>query len=97
MTVLQPKKTKELIYFCSMLGVILAMGAAFSVSQYVACVSIEHDLVTLREETDALAVRNAELKSALYKKTEAVELERLAREKGLIQDTDPQWAFASQH
>jgi hypothetical protein len=45
---------------------------------------------------DALQIKNADLKNALYQETNSEALEKLAADRGMIQDKNPQWALASQ-
>lgn len=58
-------------------------------------VSLKHDLAKKRNTLENLKVENADLKNNFYNTIDANNLEKLAGELGLVQDKNPQWAFAS--
>ena len=63
---------------------------------YMQTVNLRHDLANAKNHLEEIKVVNAELKDAYYNLVDADNLERLAAERGLIKDKNPQWAFASQ-
>lgn len=95
MTPLYNQTTKEkTVFLVALIGVVM-IGGGLSVSKYVSCVSLSHDVYALDKKIEEMRVHNAELKSLLYKQTDVVSLEMIAEKKGLVQDKNPQWAFVS--
>ena len=97
MTVIQPNKIKSLTHLIFIFGFILVFMASLSVVFYSRTVSLRHDMATAQKEIDDMKVKNAELKNSFYSFVDSGELEKLATEKGLINDKNPQWEFASQY
>ncbi|OGY57929.1 MAG: hypothetical protein A3E61_00035 [Candidatus Colwellbacteria bacterium RIFCSPHIGHO2_12_FULL_43_12] len=97
MTVIQPNKIKSLTHLIFIFGFILVFMASLSVVFYSRTVSLRHDMATAQKEIDDMKVKNAELKNSFYSLVDSGELEKLATEKGLINDKNPQWEFASQY
>lgn len=75
---------------------ILVLFAVSNVMLYSRSVSLAHDIGQLRGELDALQVKNADLKNTLYQETGSAALEKLSKDRGMVQDKNPEWAFASQ-
>lgn len=77
-----------------------AMLIAFIFSEiyiYSQTVNLKHDILSLGETIEELRLKNAELKNDLYRLTDRENLEKLARSRGLVQDNNPKWVFASQY
>jgi len=96
MTVIQPNKSKSIIQLIFGVGMILMLFAVSNVMLYSKSVSLTHDISQLRNKLDTLQVDNADLKNTLYQKTGSEALEKLAADRGMVQDKNPQWAFALQ-
>ena len=96
MTVIQPIQKKNVVQLIVGVGIILVLFAVSNVMLYSKSVSLAHDLSALRGELDALQVKNADLKNKLYQETSSEALEKLAADRGMVQDKNPEWAFASQ-
>ena len=58
-------------------------------------VAVERMLAKKHNILETLKVENAELKNNFYGLVDVNNLETLAGELGLVQDKNPQWAFAS--
>ncbi|MFH1188725.1 MAG: hypothetical protein V1652_02670 [bacterium] len=95
MTPFNTKKSKQKIYFLISLVSVVIIGGWMGVSKYVACVGLTHDVHAFDKKIEEIKVHNADLKSLLYKQTDATSLEVIAQKKGLVQDKNPQWAFVS--
>ena len=97
MTVIQPNKSnKNIIYLFLGLGILVFLGVSAAVAIYSQTVNLKHDIIGLSSELEALKLNNAELKNDFYKLTDQKVLEAVAKERGLIQDKNPKWVFASQ-
>ncbi len=77
------------------LGIILFFTAFMNISIYSRTVSLKHDVTKLEKDMETLRVQNAELKGNFYQLVDSKKLNDLADKEGLIQDKNPQWAFAS--
>ena len=95
MTIIQPNKYKDVKKLMMSLGVFMFGVIVLWVFVYLQTVSLRHDLVKTREHLENMKVDNAELKNNYYNLVDAGSLEALAKERGLIKDKNPQWAFAS--
>lgn len=98
MTVIQPNKnntklTKLIFYMC--LGLFALVW--FEVRVYSESVNLQHELIVLSERADAERVSNAELKNDYYALMDQENLDKLAKQRGLIRDKNPKWVFASQY
>ena len=94
MTIIQPNKNKELKRLVIILSVVLISTFAMNVFVYLETVNAKHDLSRVRDEVEKLKVDNAELKNEYYALVDTENLERLAAERGFVQDKNPQWALA---
>jgi cell division protein FtsL len=95
MTVVQPNKNRGILSIVIILGAFLFLAVYMNISIYSRTVSLKHDVVRLEKEMEDLRVQNAELKGSFYQLVDSKKLNDLADEKGLIQDKNPQWVFAS--
>jgi cell division protein FtsB len=95
MTIIQPNKYQNIKRLTIILSSILIGVVVFGVFLYLQTVNAKHDLTKMKQELENMRVQNAELKEKYYSLVDATSLEQLAEERGLIQDKNPQWAFAS--
>ncbi len=95
MTIIQPNKNEDIRRLTTFLTVGLVTVILGIVFLYMQTVSLKHDLAKKRDTLEALKVENAELKNNFYNLVDVNNLEALAGELGLVQDKNPQWAFAS--
>lgn len=89
----QGRSIKKLVTFCcigvgGMIGIVLL--------SYVHLVGTRHDLASVRSSLESAKIENAELQNRYFQLTSAENMEKLAGEMGLVQDTDPEWILASQ-
>lgn len=97
MTVIQPNKNENLTHLMFIFGFILVFVAFSCVIFYSRTVSLRHDIARAEQEIDDMKVKNAELKNSFYALVDSNALQQLAAEKGLVNDKNPQWEFASQY
>ncbi len=95
MTIIQPNKNEDIRKLVTFLTVGLVAVFLAVVFLYMQTVSLKHELAQKRDTLETLKVENAELKNNFYNLVDVNNLEKLAGELGLIQDKNPQWAFAS--
>jgi cell division protein FtsL len=77
------------------MGVVVFGAAAITVFSYSRVAGLKHDIAVLEQEIDEAKSVNADLKNNLFKMTDPQSLELIAAEKGLIEDRNPKWVFAS--
>jgi cell division protein FtsL len=98
MTIVKPnKKRKEAVWmwiFAS-LGIALVFSIISCGYVYAKTVVLRHDIASLEEVIDDEKTENAELNNEIFRMTDPQMLEAIAEEKGLVEDNDPQWVFAS--
>lgn len=92
MTIIRPRKNpqtirKTIIFF----GALLLVGVAVLIVIYNRTVEIEHGITELRKDFEQVQARNAELKDGFFKLFSNENVERVAREKHLIRDKEPQF------
>ena len=97
MTVIQPNKKESSTHLIFVFGSILVLVASLCVVLYSKTVSVKHDILAMQTEIDDMKVKNAELKNSFYSLVDSRELEKLAETKGLVNDKNPQWEFASRY
>jgi len=95
MTIIQPNKNEDIRRLATLLTIGLVVVFLAVVFLYMQTVISKHDLGKKRNSLETLKVENAELKNNFYTLVDVGNLEQLAGELGLIQDKNPQWAFAS--
>lgn len=96
MTVIQPNRgTKNIAYLFLGLGILVFLGVSAAVAIYSQTVSMKHDIIRLSSAVEEAKLRNAELKNEFYKLTDQSVLAGIAESRGLIQDKNPKWVFAS--
>lgn len=97
MTVIQPNKNNKsflkLIFF---LGAVVSGLVWIEVRVYSQTVDLKHEMAAVSERIGELSVENAELRNSFYAMTDQKNLNRLAKDIGLVQDKNPKWVFASQ-
>ncbi|OGE84091.1 MAG: hypothetical protein A3B23_02465 [Candidatus Colwellbacteria bacterium RIFCSPLOWO2_01_FULL_48_10] len=97
MTVIQPNKYKKsAVRLIAPLGFLVLVLLGAEVATYAQMVNLQHDAGVLSARAGELRVENAELKNDFYAITDQKNLDRLAKERGLVQDKNPKWVFASQ-
>ena len=96
MTIIQPNKHQDIKRLAVSLGAVLVVLVLMWMFVYMQTVNLRHDLANAKNHLEEIKVVNAELKDAYYNLVDADNLERLAAERGLVKDKNPQWAFASQ-
>jgi cell division protein FtsL len=98
MTIIKPNeqrresKKKSLVFLA--IG-ILVISVVFCGALYSKTVDIKHEISSHKELLREGKVVNAELRNTLFKMTDPQMLEKIAEEKGLVEDKNPQWVFAS--
>ena len=95
MTIIQPNKNEDIRQLITLLTIGLVAVCLAVVFLYMQTVSLEHNLARKHNTLETLKVENAELKNNFYNLVDVGNLEKLAGELGLVQDKNPQWAFAS--
>jgi len=98
MTIVKPKKQRnESVWKMALLlsGTALIASIIFCGFIYSKTVGLKHEILSHKESVKAERTANAELKNDLFKMTDPQMLEAIAEEKGLIEDKNPQWVFAS--
>ena len=78
------------------MGLVGLVAVVAVVSGYLQTVGLRHDLEARRAELDRLRVENVELKNKFFQLVDSTSLENLAKEKGLLQEKNPQWVSGSQ-
>ncbi len=97
MTVIQHNRaTKNIVYLFLGLGILVFLGVSAAVAIYSQTVDLKHDIIGLSSELEDVKLKNADLKNSFYKLTDQKVLDGVAKERGLIQDKNPKWVFASQ-
>jgi cell division protein FtsL len=77
------------------LGIIVFGAAAVTVFSYSRVAGLKHEIAVLERDIDKAKSMNADLKNDLFRMTDPQSLETIAAEKGLIEDRNPKWVFAS--
>jgi cell division protein FtsL len=98
MTIIKPNKQKKeslWTWIISSVGIMLVLSVIACGCVYSKIVGIEHEIAALEENISLGKTKNAELKTAVFRMTDPQILEAIAEEKGLIEDKNPQWVFAS--
>ncbi|MEX2033487.1 MAG: hypothetical protein WD889_02940 [Candidatus Colwellbacteria bacterium] len=95
MTIIQPNKNEDIRRLVTLLSTGLVIVLLAVVFLYMQTVTSKHELAKKRNALETLKVENAELKNNFYTLVDVGNLEQLAGELGLVQDKNPQWAFAS--
>ena len=98
MTIIQPNKHKKEIAWTMTLiglGVIAFSTSAMTVFSYSKIAGLRHDISKLETDIDTARAKNADLGNSLFKMTDPQSLESIAAEKGLVEDRNPKWVFAS--
>ncbi len=95
MTIIQPNKNEDIRRLITLLSTGLIVVVLAVVFLYMQTVTSKHDLAKKHSTLETLKVENAELKNNFYTLVDVGNLEQLAGELGLVQDKNPQWAFAS--
>lgn len=96
MTIIRPNAYKEIKKLVALLSVVLVGTLLLGVFIYLQTVSMKHDIANAQDNLDELKVENADLKNSFYGMMDSDNLEKLALERGLVKDKNPQWAFASE-
>ena len=96
MTIIQPNKHKEIKRLTVSLGAFIVVSILVWMFVYMQTVNLSHDLARAKNRLEEMKEENAELKDRYYNLVDADNLERLAAERGLVKDKNPQWAFVSQ-
>jgi cell division protein FtsL len=76
-------------------GCLLVSSIVFCGFIYSKTVGLKHEIASYKMTAKNEKTENAELKNALFKMTDPQMLEAIAEEKGLVEDKNPQWVFAS--
>jgi cell division protein FtsL len=98
MTIIQPNKHKlNKLSDILLVGVgIVVFGiAVLTVFSYSRVAGLKHNISLLESDIEKSRAVNADLKNSLFKMTDPQLLESIATEKGLIEDKNPKWVFAS--
>jgi cell division protein FtsL len=95
MTIIQPNKYKDIKRLMFSMGVFIVGIILVWVFVYLQTVNLRHDTASAKKSLEEAKVENAELKNRYYGIVDSENLENLARERGFVNDKNPQWAFAS--
>lgn len=98
MTIIQPNKSKETRYWALIITTLAASSLGlvlYVASLYSKTVDLKHNIAGVEENIQKDRVINAEIKSQLFKMTDPELLSDAAKQKGLIEDKNPKWVFAS--
>ena len=95
MTIIQPNKHKDIKRLSILLGILLVGALSMWVFVYIETVNLNHNIAKAKNDIENIKVENADLKDRYYGLVDADNLEKLAAERGLVKDKNPQWAFAS--
>ena len=97
MTVLQPNKNKSsLTKILFIMGLSLLVFVAAEISVYSGTVNLRHEASVTLDKVNLARVANAELKNEYFALMDQKNLDKLAKERGLIKDKSPKWVFVSQ-
>lgn len=96
MTIIRPNAYQEVKKLIAILSAILVGVLLFGVFLYLQTVNLRHDIADAHNSLEDMKVENADLKNDLYGMMDSNNLEKLAVERGLVKDKNPQWAFASE-
>ncbi len=96
MTIIQPNRNKYFLRVLVFFGASVLSVLVYAVVVYIQNVSLSHDINVRKAALENIRVENAELKNRFFQITDSSNLEKLAKEKGLVYDKNPQWVSASQ-
>ncbi len=98
MTIVKPNHYKKdlnwkLVF--SLAGITLIATIIVSGVMYSKMVGLQHEILSLEETIKAERVARAELQNTLFTITDPQRIDIIAAEKGLVEEKNPKWVFAS--
>jgi len=81
----------------TILGIVLLATFVSVIFLHLHTVDLRHNIASAQTELEDLKVENSELKNNFYSMMDSENLEKLAAERGLVKEKNPQWAFASEY
>ena len=98
MTIVKPnhyKKNSTWKLVFSLAGVTLVATIIVSGVMYSRMVGLQHEILSLEETIKAERTTSAELQNTLFTMTDPQRIDIIAAEKGLVEEKNPKWVFAS--
>ncbi|KKR88753.1 MAG: hypothetical protein UW50_C0001G0171 [Candidatus Wolfebacteria bacterium GW2011_GWA1_44_24] len=89
MTIIQPNKKNKLNFLISILMLILAVVAVWSVFLYNQLVDFRHEIASYEKSASETEVKNAELKNELFQIVNPKNLESLMNDGALVLEKNP--------
>jgi cell division protein FtsL len=98
MTIIRPNEQKKesrwklALFFATgtLVTLVIFCGIIYSKT-----VDFKHEIASHKNSLEEEKIANAELQNILFKMTDPQMIESIAEEKGLVEDKNPQWVFAS--
>mgnify|MGYP001559055688 CR=1 FL=1 len=97
MTIARPNKDRDLKRCWMHSGLGLGGMILIVLLSHLSLVQLKHELDSARDNIEVMKVGNADLKNQYYQLISTENLERLATEKGLVKDKNPEWALVSRY
>jgi cell division protein FtsL len=92
MTIIQPAKSNTFLnIIIAILIAALLSGSLWLVALYNRLVNLNHNISELNTELNKLQTANAEVKKAIFAIFDSQNLEKLAEEKQLVKDRNPEY------
>lgn len=101
MTIITPSSPKRRVKRHPLQGVSAALAATLvllvllTAALYAHTVSVRHQATRLAERLEGARGENADLKTRLFALNDPTRGTEFLKERGMVQDTRPQWVFAS--
>lgn len=96
MTIIKPKESRIHLRFLFFIFALVFIGGVFYVYEYTSFVDLRQQLKVLKASMIELETANAELENALYETISVPELEKIASEKRLVIDRNPDYLNSNQ-
>jgi cell division protein FtsL len=91
MTIVQIRRSHHKVnLFLILIGIVI-IAAFWGVYNYNQLVNLRHEIIKRSNDLERIEVSNAELKNSLYLLTDVKNLQKIASERGLIIDKNPQY------
>ncbi len=96
MTTVRSEKQNISNILLIILGGLLIFGFIYLIAVYNQLVNLRHGISDMRAETQKLGVQSAELKDQLFKIFDPGKVEALAKDRGLVKESKPNYLEANQ-